>query len=1163
MLESDYIRNSGGEVTEGYDKDRGVYLVNGLYSNRIFGEKPLKSEEIKDSSRDNIRGYITLNKPVINYILARSSASLLRKLLNISKSVMMEILNFNLVYSISRDKIVNIAEIESVSDMLCYGELIKLLIDRFDIETEICSEFKRLIAAKFFKDKENLNIGEVTKYDGKIELLGNYFYTPNERYAPYVNGAEITNYFLEEFLKTGEERIVYLLNLHTKDKLYGMIMEHLIVLPVGLRPTFQNRHDPLTKQYNAIIIANNELKFTNTGDYTIQEVVIQYRALDKLVRGIVVKYFDETKKNYKAVYQMLSGKEGFIRGNMLKKRADYSGRSIIVVDPKLSIDECGLPYKMIPKLYNAHYIKTMNRLGFSKFSEETDEAVVEALKNAGVFKYIPTMLNRAPTLHTLSYLAYYVVPVVSKAIHLNPLACPGYNADFDGDSMAAHVPQSDAAIWEAQSLMLATHNLFVPANGKCSIVPRQEIIYGLNVATSNKYDIADIKGIYSDLDLLNDDVMMHRIKVYDTVKLNNVVGLAGRFAFMRCLPQDMWGYVKEITMKSIMEYVEQLLDHSLEDFKNSINKMVLLGFRMAMLYAPPLSIFSEIKDEWVKDPFKQFHKNMEVATMLYEKGFDEEDSYNSKFNKELDIVQREVVSRIKDSIGHDNGFVRMVESGARGNEDNLVQIFSFKGRIAKSSSEAFNAVIENSFVNQLTPLEHYMSAYGGRKGVIDKVHRTADTGYAMRRMWHVTSDMIVECEDCGTTKGISITKSEISRHLRGDSEDPIKKRAKIDTVFYDMVLGRYMAHDDKLLTGELNNEIRNRIKDLERTGGSSENISDLKHRINVNEQIKEKLNKSGDFITKSIAEDLMVSHEKVVIRSPITCKNPCCAKCYGTDLSIHGEAAVGLPIGIVAAESIGEPGTQLTMRTFHKGGVAGKTDVTNDFDRLESFIDLSRIGKNGLPTYDPIAWETGTVKESLVGIGKKEIMIGSSRRSKSITASAEIKKAVTKGEGLCLQEGDHDVLEVMEYLGIEAAQMYLLFALYHTYLGRAAINLKHFEVLVANMTLHLIVKTDRPDLKVGDYYTSKELYSRNIEGTKYKTVLKGTTAVASLKQNALSNILMEDIIEGLSRAVLMEHAERFDGFLPAVAMGLKPRMGSSFNSFIQERFRKERCREWK
>ena len=1175
MKEKDYL-NSGGEVTEGYDKDLNNYLTRGLYSTHIFGDRPNKSDEWKDTSRDNVRGYITLCKPVINYILAGSTGSLLAKVLGMREKDMKDIQSFTLVYSKSANKLVNPTNIEDTRDMLCCGEIIKKMIDELDIQLSIKNELTDIILENFMRSGTTREIGVITKDNGQYPLLGGFYYTPNSYALSRLNSVyeleTITSFFETEYLKTGKERIVYLLNLKNKDNIYGMLLEHLTVLPAGIRPTFSNRHDPMTVQYNAIIGANNSLKFTDKGDYTQQEVIQLYKSLNRLVNGIVTKYFDEKRKNYKSALQEISGKHGLIRGNMLSKRADYSGRSIIVVNPKLSLDQCGIPAELIPKLFNYHHIKALKEMGVHRVSEESTEVAVKQIQNAGILDNVPVLLNRAPTLHKLSFLGYYPIVTQSKAIELNPLACPGFNADFDGDAMAVHVPLSDAAIWETKSLMLSTHNLFIPANGKCTVVPRQEIIYGLNVATSDKYTLGEIKKTYDNLEDVKEDVMNHKIKVYETVSIGSKKNLAGKFALMWCLPADMHSNIFEVTKDSINKYVEDLLDHCLQEFKTGIDRMVLLGFRLAMLYAPPISLLSEIKDEFLLNPFEQFHKNMETATMLYEKGFEEETSYNYKFNKELDAVQDEVMSRISKGVGENNGFVRMVESGARGTKDNLVQIYSFKGRILKSAQEAFNAVIENSFTKQLTPLEHFMSAYGARKGVIDKVHRTSETGYAMRRMWHTTSDTVIVSEDCGTTTGLAIRKSDLSKHIRIDTDDENKKKSEVDKVFYDMIVGRYMAMEDKLVNGELNDGILRRIDEFKNQLNSQidnltkesilKHIQSLQDKITLNNKISASVKTKDYLIDKALAMHLVTNYEKIVIRSPIKCKNPCCAKCYGVDLGIQGDATVGLPIGFISAQSIGEPGTQLTMRTFHKGGVAGKADVTSDFDRLKAFIDMAKIGENKtLATYDPVAWASGEVIEKPMELGKKVISIAGSKKTVQIDINAELKKVVEKGEGLCVQQGDHDPNEVAKYLGVEEAQIYLLYAMYHTYLGKASINIKHFEVLVASMTLHLVTRTDRPDLKIGEFYTSKELLSGRVDATKYTTVLKGTKSVPLLKQNAMSNILMEDIVKGISRAVLMGHVEKFDGSLPAIALGLKPKLGTYFPNFVNERFRKERCRE--
>lgn len=1117
MTREDYI-NSGGRILRGVNKSSYEYLADGLNSKRIFGDFDYINNEEQNCHRENIRGYIQLTKPVINYILARDNAKLLGKILGMPGDLCKRILSFETVWDKSIEEYVNPVDILDPSDMLCHAEIFEMLIGNFNFLDATLQEFKTIIGNKFLK-KEYVDEDdwcEITRGKGDHELLGDYYFTPNSGFFKLLKKGrdvdEITSYIQQEFINTGEERIAYLLN-SSKDKLYGMLFNEITVLPPGMRPDIDNRHDQFTMQYATIIAANDALHVTRQGGFTVKEIIQRYDNLNKHVSHLVYKS-DPLKKNTFSALQKLASKKGFIRGKMLSKRQDYSGRSVIIVNPKLSINECALPKEMIPKLYRHHHIKASPAGSSAKILSDTTENNMASIRKLGLLKKIPVGLNRQPSLHRLSYLAFYPRESESKAIELNPLVTTGYNADFDGDTMAAHVPIGDQAIQEAIDLMLPTRNLFVPASGKCTLIPRQEIIYGLNVATDSKYKLGTPKKTYSTLEEAFLAVMTHKSKVYDTITVaDRGTDLAGKFAMMYCVPASMHKGIKEVTKSSINWYVDSLILLGEGAFRESIDKMVLLGFRMAQLYAPTISILNDIDNEFLKDPFKEFHEVMEQAIRLYDNGFEEESAFNSKFNQELSKVEKKVEELIAEGLGEDNGFLKLVNSGARGTVSNLIQIYAYKGRIARSANEAFNAVIENNFSTGLTPLEHFISAYGTRKGLIDKVNKTADTGYQMRLMVHTAADAIVRKEDCGTIKGLNISKAELTNFVRIETDDPSEKDKAVTDVFIDMIVGRYEAGTNKYIT----------------------------------EQEAKKIANSGN-------------KANVTIRSPLTCEEQHCAKCYGVDLSIRGDVVIGTAIGIMAAQSIGEPGTQLTMRTFQKGGVAGKGDVTSDFDRIQAFTEMRQL-RGKFSSYDPIAWAVGKVSTIPKGLNEKSVKIGNHNKTVVVDAHAEIKEEIKEiGEGLCVQQGDHDPNEILEYLGIEAAQKYLLFILYHTYIGKASINLKHFEVLVASMTMHAVVKTDRKDLKVGQFYTTQQLYKGSMLNTKVVSKLRGVKKIPLLKPNALSNIMMENIVSGLSRAVAMGNEDDLEGILQRAMLGLKPKVGTYYKGYAETRLENERCR---
>lgn len=1103
MTEEDY-KNSGGQVTQGFSKNIRVTLDHGLNSTKIFGDKGFLTEDKQTAERDNVRAYIPLQKPYVNFVLAGSRGTRLQRILGISARLLDDIMKFEIVWSISRQDYVTVDEIDDPNDMLANAEILKMLIDKFDIEEGIKYAFRKKIAKKFIYKAESpyLEVGDIVKGNGEYHLLGDWYLNPR-RDANWLDKLE--DFMHKECIAKApmDNELAFLLNMKNKDFLNGCISEFITVTPPNMRPSMAMGQDTCTIKYAEVITANDILKNTLQADAQPFEIIERYKVLLKKIKELLF-VSDPKNHNYVSFAEKLKGKKALIRGGMLSKRADYSGRSVIVVNPKLSIDQCGIPKEMIPKLFRYHHLKNIPSPNLNRIRERSDEDNVRDIVKYGILDRVPIALNRQPTLHTLSYRAFFPIVSSSKAIELHPLVCPGYNADFDGDTMGCHVPLSDDAINEMTNLMLATRCLFVPASGKPTIVPRQEIVYGLNVATK-EYVSNPTPKVFKTVDEVAELVMQHKLKVYETITVGSKVDTAGSFAFRWTLPEELRGDVITVTKKTINNYINELLRFSTEQYKLTIDRMVQLGFRLAKLYAPTVTILNDLNDEFLKDPFKEFHKNMEEVTKLYQLGLEDEDTFNFKYGEELEKVNNEMKVRIKEGLGPDNGYLQLVESGARGDINNLIQIYGFKGRIKKSDCESFNAVIENSFAKQLYPLEHLISAYGTRSGMIDKVQKTGDTGYADRLMFDGAADCIITSMDCGTKEGIPIRKSDISRFIKSEDDN---NTDKINNQMFDIILGRYEAGTDK-------------------------------------------------YIDREYAEHLIANYEVVTIRSPLTCKNPTCSKCYGKDLSIQGKAVVGLPIGYLAGQSIGEPGTQLTMRTFHKGGVAGKANVTSDFDRINAFIHVSDIRKK-FDTYDPVAWTTGNVFEVKLDNESKYVTIGNDKRKIKLPNSAILKPSVEKGEGICMVEGDHYVKEVVDYAGIEEAQIYLLYLLYTTYIGKAEINIKHFETLISAMVLHHIVRTDRDDLKVGCLYNRIELLRGDISGTEFTSNIYGCKQIQLLKDSALNNIALENVTLGLARATALGTTDNLDTSMARLMLGMAPKLGTYYPNYIQNRLEAEK-----
>lgn len=1092
MTEEDYFR-IGKEVKDGFVTES-TYLPASLSASEIFGSSSYRSGEDRPVCIDHKRGFIHLCKPVVNFAIAQQDAELLRKLLGVDSEKMKAILNFDLCYDVSCGECIPIEEVSSVNDVLWGAEVLRKWIDEFDVELAIQEYLEKLMLdyKKAFKVSGEGQFKRASS--GGYLAAGDWRFFP-EREERYDGLAQ---YIGQEVFCTNTSRLSYLINLQGhKDRLYAMILEYIAVVPLGMRPDIENRHDQLSCAYADVISANKNLRMFMSGMFEPRAFVDKYRILSDRVYNLLVKpqAFRTTRKS---IIEKLASKEGHIREKMLGTRVDYSGRSVITIDPFLSIRKVKIPRDMAPKLYRGHILSSMQNPNPSDWigADKRDKCNTR-LVNTGILDKVPVVIGRQPTLHKLSMRAFKAELTDERSVCINPLCVTGFNADFDGDQMWVRVPISDGAVEEVRELMRIERNIYYPKNGECSVMPRQEIIYGLNVCTRAGMQKGPSKGTYTDVGKLFDDLYMQRVKVSDTVTYDGYTDCAGRVAFAACLPTPVFQKmgVREVTSKSIGPYIDAMLEVSVEQAIDSIDTMVQLGFKISYLYPPTLNLLDEEDITYAED-MTAFHLSLREITDLYERGLEEAEAYDAAYDQQFMAVEERVKNTIYDRVGRESGFVRMAESGARGSKSNLIQMYGYKGRIQKSSRESFKAVIEHSYAEQLTPLEHFVTAYGGRQGLINKSLNTADTGYAMRKMWHAASPYVITCDDCGTTEGIEIKKSDIAMFATTKEE--------VDDIFCKIITGRYQAKTDV-------------------------------------------------YITKSIAKALCQTQDTVVIRSVLTCKDPCCKKCYGEDLSTHQLAAVGLPVGFIAAHSIGEPGTQLSMDSFKKGGIASKCGVTSAFDKLSAYIECTKLYNNkNFGSYDPVAWASGPVREVYNADGSKTVRIKGSLGSKRLPADAVIRKEAVKGEGLCMERGDYDINELLQHTDVRTTQLYLLHTLYNIYKDECEISMKHFEVLVAAMTMHMVISTDRKDLYVGQYHDTIQMLSGSLDNTVYYTTIRGVKQVQPSRTHMLSRVIMESLKSGLASSLLLGLEDPLEYPLNQIMMGQSIYCGG-MGRFLEER----------
>ena len=705
-----------------------------------------------------------------------------------------------------------------------------------------------------------------------------------------------------------------------------MVMQYIPVVPPELRPLVpldggRFASSDLNDLYRRVIIRNNRLK--RLIEIKAPEVIL--RNEKRMLQEAVDSLFDNSRKSnavkaeggraLKSLSDVLKGKQGRFRQNLLGKRVDYSGRSVIVVGPELKLHECGLPKDMAAELFKPFIIRKLIERGIVKTVKsakklvDRKEAVVwDILEN--VLKGHPVMLNRAPTLHRLSIQAFQPKLVEGKAIQLHPLVCSAFNADFDGDQMAVHVPLSNAAVLEAQLLMLSSHNILNPQNGTPITLPSQDMVLGLYYITKGRKSTetekvqGEGKAFYSAEEVIiaynEGRVDLHaNIRVKANVRnvakneLENklIETTVGRVIFNQFVPKEA-GYVNALlTKKSLREIIGDIIKYTdIPKTAKFLDDIKTLGFRMAFRGGLSFNINDLIIPEVKQHMIDGAAGEVDEVWDNYNMGLI---TNNERYNQIIDIwsrVDTKVTETLIRELATDkqgfNSVYMMLDSGARGSKQQIKQLAGLRGLMAKprKSGSTGSEIIENpilsNFKDGLNVLEYFISTHGARKGLADTALKTADAGYLTRRLVDVAQDVVITEEDCGTLRGIATTALK-------DNEEVVEP-------LYDRILGRTSLHD---IYDPLNEEL---------------------------------IVAAGEEITEEIAHRIEESSiEAVEIRSVLTCESRrgVCVKCYGKNLATGYLAQRGDAVGIIAAQSIGEPGTQLTLRTFHVGGVAGSASV--------------------------------------------------------------------------------------------------------------------------------------------------------------------------------------------------------------------------------------------
>ena len=916
-----------------------------------------------------------------------------------------------------------------------------------------------------------------------------------------------------------------------------MVMGVVPVIPPELRPMVQLdggrfATSDLNDLYRRVINRNNRLK--RLLELGAPEIIV--RNEKRMLQESVDALIDNGRRGrpvtgagnrpLKSLSDMLKGKQGRFRQNLLGKRVDYSGRSVIVVGPELKIYQCGLPKEMAIELFKPFVMKELvgrnlaqNIKNAKRMVERLNPEVWGILED--VIKDHPVMLNRAPTLHRLGIQAFEPVLVEGRAIKLHPLVCEAFNADFDGDQMAIHLPLSPEAQAESRYLMLSTNNLLKPQDGKPVAVPRLDMILGSYYLTMT-LDGEKGEGTYfrdpdeAIMAFENNDVDIHakifvRItkEIDGEIKTKKIETSVGRIIFNQGIPQDL-GFVdrKEdpfqyeinfpVMKKSMGTIIERVIRlHGLTESAEVIDYIKALGFKYSTLAGITFSMSDVEVPPAKKQLLEEADKQIENIRKQYARGLiTNEERYNAVI-KVWENTTNEVSKAMEENFDDLNPIYMMVKSGARGNMNQLRQIAGMRGLMASTTGKAVEIPIKSSFADGLDALEYFISAHGARKGLSDTALRTADSGYLTRRLVDVSQDIIVREADCGTEEGILVYD--------------IKDGNQIIEKMQERLVGRFALQD----------------------------VIDPK----TNEVIVDK----DTMITEPIADKIVEAGiEKLEVRSVLGChsKHGVCQKCYGMGLARRDLVSIGESVGIIAAQSIGEPGTQLTMRTIHSGGVAGVADITQGLPRVEELFEARK--PKGLAIISEIAGKV-KIKETKK---KKEVIVTSEDDSRTYTIPFGSKMKVNNGDMVevaqPLIEGSVNPSELLAIKGPKGVYEYLISEVQKVYRNQGVdINDKHIEVIGRQMLKKVRIDDNGDtDMFPGALIDMYEFEDKNNEAIKEgkrpatgKRVLLGITKASLATDSFLSAASFQETTRVLTDAAVKGKVDDLVGLKENVIIG--------------------------
>ncbi len=921
-----------------------------------------------------------------------------------------------------------------------------------------------------------------------------------------------------------------------------MFMTTIPVLPPDLRPMVQldgGRYasSDLNDLYRRVINRNNRLK--HLLEMGAPEVIVRnekrmlQEAVDALIdnsmrKGVLTTATTGGRRLLKSLADMLKGKQGRFRQNLLGKRVDYSGRSVIVAGPKLKLHQCGLPKKMALELFKPFVIKEIlekelayNVRGASRLIEEETNEVWAILE--GVVKNRLVLLNRAPTLHRLGIQAFQPALIEGESIQLHPLVCKAFNADFDGDQMAVHLPLSDKAQEEARSLMYSVYNLLKPATGMPIVAPTQDIVLGCYWSTVLKSGARGEGKVFADPEEavlaynMEQIDLRAKIKVFGLKEEENSVSEAtetsvGRVLFNYDLPED-WEFVNgEMTSKELERIVSIVIEkYDQETVEGVLDKIKETGFKYATISGVTWGMGDLVVPKEKKKILEDAEIKVKTIDGYFTKGLLSTEERNAKIIEIWTKVKSEIEQLVPGALPPEGSVSTIIKSGSRGSWSQPVQMAGMKGLVINPAGQIIELPVRSSFKEGFNVLEYFISTHGARKGTADTALRTSTAGYLTRRLVDVAHEVIVAEKDCGATGFMNIKKEEAEN---------------IGQDFALKVVGRVVSED---------------VKEGRKT-----------------------IVKKGEVITWEKARKIEKSDkiEEVFVRSPLVCrsKRGVCQKCYGWDLGRNKLIELGGAVGVVAAQAIGEPGTQLTMRTFHTGGVAGGSgDITFGLPRVQEIFEARKPKGKA-----EIIKEKGEVVE--IDTKKSVVKIkGSSGKKKDVIeykvpedTGLLVKKGDTVERGQQLFEGSLDLKELYRLKGRNAVQDYILKEIQNIYASQGAvIHDKHIEVIVRQMFSRVRVEdpgdtklTDGQLIEIASFEEENEKVKKDKKKEAIgKEVLLGISRVALSTDSFLSAASFQETSRVLIKASLEGKVDKLKGLKENVIIGKLIPAGTGFRAF--------------